>query len=427
MKSHIKATEGAGKDPDNTVEDDELKYLVEKEETIVANRLYFSWDPQAPTVITSFEKTSSLPTAIIRQTDTSPPASPHESSKEVEAPSLSEPDHYLLPSLDLMGLFEDQDLSAISDVDESLEPDLELEGIFNNEPIAQNNVLEDQDDVSLSQAMDQNGDTFPVETKQDDEDENTDLEEMDTAFDDLLTFVTAYSEESIFDDDIEPDWLELAGEVDEFDADIASKFEGVEVKGYVSHEGRALQVAMEIGCIFNLTEQEVLSIALILEQNGWSACKEAINRELSNGTTVAELQLAAEIKEMWLEHYEFYSGQTSNYRILSWGTALRLANSFTSYPDIEEVELLLVHLHYHWSTNMIQRRIFFTFNEYLIAHVSRVIDELDHATEWVIEQETSKCDDYLILPPSSTDIPTKHDYEFERSLRAMRSLNISLN
>lgn len=426
MKSHIKATEGAGKDPDNTVEDDELKYLVEKEKTIVANRLYFSWDPYAPSVNTSFEKTASLPTAIIRQPDMSPLASPHESSKEVEAPSLSEPDHYLLPPLDLMGLFEDQDLSAISDVDDSLLPDLDLDRIFNNELIAQNNVWEDQD-VSSSQAMDQNGgDTYPVESKQEDDDEHTDLEEIDIALDDLLTFVTAYSEESIFDDDLEPDWLELAGEVDEFDADIASKFEGVEVKGYVSHEDRASQVAMEIGCIFNLTEQEVRSIALILEQNGWSACKEAINRELGDGTTVTELQLAAEIKEMWLEHYEFYSGQESSYRILSWGTALRLANSFTSYPDIEEVEQLLVHLHYHWSTNMIQRRIFFTFNEYLIAHVSRVIDELDYATEWVIEQETSMCDDYLILPPSSTDIPDKHDYELERSLRAMRSLNISL-
>ncbi len=67
------------------------------------------------------------------------------------------------------------------------------------------------------------------------------------------------------------------------------------------------------------------------------------------------------------------------------------------------------------------------FNEYLIAHVSRLIDELDYATEWVMEQETSMCDDHLILPPSSTDIPDKHGYELERSLRAMCGLNISMN
>lgn len=45
-----------------------------------------------------------------------------------------------------------------------------------------------------------------------------------------------------------------------------------------------------------LDREEVALIAEIFMVNGWSACKTAILRELTEGTTVEELYLASQVK-----------------------------------------------------------------------------------------------------------------------------------
>lgn len=220
-------------------------------------------------------------------------------------------------------------------------------------------------------------------------------------------------------DEEEVDWLGLAGEADDFEDDLALHFTEVDTEGVISLEERALQVAMGLGSQHDLTAEEVEAVAGIFIENGWSACREAINRELNDGTTITEIKLAAAIKEIWVEHCEFYSGQQSNYRILSWPTALKFANSFRGYPEPVEVEILLIRLHQHWRTDNIQRRIFLTFNEYLIDYLTRIEDDFEYSQEWCVSQEQDFRDD-IFLPPSSSDLPHYHDYDFDRSLRIIR-------
>ncbi len=172
--------------------------------------------------------------------------------------------------------------------------------------------------------------------------------EPSTEEDDFLLLALEYSHDNdnSLGEEIDSDWLALAGEAEEFDIEATSSFNDVEVEGTIEDTDRALQAAMDVGGIFDLDKRQILVIAAIFEKNGWAACRVAVERELKQGTSIEELQLASELKELWLEHYEFYSGQTSNYRILSWPTALRLANSFRGYPDVEEVEQLLTHLYF---------------------------------------------------------------------------------
>jgi hypothetical protein len=342
------------------VEDDELKYLLDSEESIIGRRQYFSWDTILPSRGEPFEQTVSPSTAI--------------------SPKFNGP---LLGSL--------------------LGP-----------------VIERQQLLSPNQANDQNRDFHLDDSSQSEEKKDVDpLGQDDFLEDNLIVFAPDHFDDDLSEDDSEPDWLELAGEAGEFEADIASEFDAIEVEGAVGRANRALQVAMELGNTFNLSRQEVQAIAVIFDENGWSACKKAICRELDLGTTVAQLELAAAIKEIWLEHYEFYSGQATNYRIISWKTALKLANSFSGYPVPDEVAQLLVHLHHHWRTDNIQHRMSYSFNEYLIAYLDRVIEGFEYAPEWAIELEAPSYDDPF-LPPSSADIPAIPDYELERALRTIR-------
>ena len=347
--------------PDNFVEDDELDYLLKNEQAVVVGRDYFSWDP--PQIKKEVSATSSSYT---------------EDKGEV----------CQLPELDLFGLDEDVP-SAL------LEP--EKEG------------------------------TIPYN----DFDEIVDVKSDDGVDGESYSFAEGYypPQEAVdldpLDDIDEPNWLELAAEVEEFDPDITSDLLDVEIGGSVTREDRALQAAMDIGDCFALAEKEIRTIAWIFSENGWSACKVAVTRELESGTTIADLQLAAEIKGVWQEHYEFYSGQSSNYRILSWPTALKLVNGFDGYPEVEEIEQLLIGIHSHWKNSSSQRRIFKSFNECLIAYLNEAEGGLDFSIEWVLTQESMRTED-IFLPPSSTDIPLIHDYELERALRTIRLREFSL-
>ncbi|MCI5189480.1 MAG: hypothetical protein D3905_06720 [Candidatus Electrothrix sp. AS4_5] len=244
--------------------------------------------------------------------------------------------------------------------------------------------------------------------------------------DDLLLLALFDSNDNSLGEEIDSDWLTLAGEAEEFDAEAISSFHDVAIEGTIEDTDRALQAALEVGEIFDLDKRQVLIVASIFEKNGWGNCRVAIERELRQGASIEELQLASELKELWLEHYEFYSGQTSNYRILSWPTALRLANSFRGYPDVEEVEQLLTHLYCYWSRDRISRYISKTFNEYLIFYIAHVEHGEEFAFEWNIEYEMLHADIFF-MPPSTEDIPVLSDYELERALRNVRRNDTWMN
>jgi hypothetical protein len=202
------------------------------------------------------------------------------------------------------------------------------------------------------------------------------------------------------------DWALLLDAEDEFDPELTGLLDDTEVEigGQLTDEERALQMAAFLGEQCELDREEVELIAEIFTVNGWSACKTAILRELAEGTTVEELYLASQVKELWKEHYEFYSGQVSNYRVLTWPTALCIIRSFDGYPDPEEVEQMLVRLYDHWRYDDIQRRISKTFNEYILGKFCHGAEVSEFYGESIVDRYSSAVD-LELFPPSSEDIP----------------------
>ncbi len=202
------------------------------------------------------------------------------------------------------------------------------------------------------------------------------------------------------------DWTLLLEAEEEFDPDLSGLLDETEVEtgGRLTDEERALQMAAFLGERCELDREDVSLIAEIFAANGWSACKTAILRELAEGTTVEELYLAFQVKELWKEHYEFYSDQKSNYRVLSWPTALYIIRAFDGYPDLEEVEQMLVRLHDHWRNDGSERRISQTFNEYIIGKFRYDADFSEFYVESIVDGYSSAAD-LGLFPPSSEDIP----------------------
>jgi len=400
MKRISKITEKQKVASDDFVEDDELDYLLQGEESLLGARQYFSWDsPISPAPIPQ-KSTTDIPN--LNQELTVNNQSP---TKSVPRSGIDD----LLPDLDLRGLFDDQKPSPSSAKERSSLSELDLLGVFDDP-----NIFSSESDHLLASDFDENDDSEPLEHE--DSLEN----------DELLSFTPEYSDDNISEEDPEPNWLDLAGEVAEFDNDVSLAFEEVEVEGAVDRAERSLQAAMDVGNVFNLDESEIQIVAMIFENNGWGACRIAVIRELEQNTSVAELDLASGVKGIWLEHYEFYSAQESNYRILSWPTALKLVNSFSGYPSLEEIEQLLIYLHNHWREDKIQKLISRSFNEYLITYLNRVEDGFEYAPEWAIEQESPLVDNFF-KPPSTEDIPAINIYDLERAIRNVRRNSMWMN
>jgi len=219
----------------------------------------------------------------------------------------------------------------------------------------------------------------------------------------------------------EYDWIGLSANFDEYDERYESEYEDVEIDCPMGREQRATQEALELGRMFDIKACDIEIIAKIFASNGWSACKEALIRELENGATISEIESAANIKEIWNEHCEFYSGQKSNYRILTWPTALKFIRKFSECPSSAEAERFLIALYDHWYSNSssYQRKRFFSFNKYLVTCLHSWDDEFGWAA--ILTDENEIIDDYF-PPPNSADIPVFHQEYLEKSLKFIRSI-----
>ncbi|MFT5700920.1 MAG: hypothetical protein ACI8ZB_003805 [Desulforhopalus sp.] len=178
----------------------------------------------------------------------------------------------------------------------------------------------------------------------------------------------------------------------------------VDVGGKLTQEDRAWQVAMEVAGEYELDQVETESLAEIFISKGWSACRIAMERELSLGTSLEELRLAAEVKEVWEEYPEFYNEFETAYRIMSWPLALSILRSFEGYPAIEEIEQMLLRLFEHWRKDKISTLIFRTFLEYLYDKFGPTKDCSEFLCEWKVE-DAKFVEDSNFFPPRSQDIP----------------------
>jgi len=219
--------------------------------------------------------------------------------------------------------------------------------------------------------------------------------------------------------DDEYDWIGLSENFDEYDEHYESEHENVEIDCPMGREERATQEAIELGRMFDFEIRDIEIIAKIFVSNGWMACKEALIRELENGATISEIESAANIKEIWNEHCEFYSGQKSNYRILTWPTALKFIRKFSECPNSAEAEHFLISLYNHWYSSGYQRKIFSSFNKYLVTCLHSWDDEFGWTA--VLTDENDIRDEYF-PPPNSADIPIFHQEYLEKYLKFIRSI-----
>lgn len=352
-----------------------------------------------------------------------------------EAPVIKQEEEEGIGDLDLYGLFDGEELSSVFEDEKACRETEEQDEVADQEADEEDYAsLAEKDGIADSESDE--GDLVahevdaedPAEQEEDEEydDQEEDADAIDSAdgefeADDIDHLESLLSENDDGDDDPfwndgsvqsnseikeEPaiDWF--AGELDneEFDGDIEPDVEyKVDIASGVSREQRALQAAICTGVQFRLDSDAVRILAEIYLANGWSACRVSIERELDAGAEVEELELAAAIKELWLEHYEFYAGMSSNYKIMSWPTALAIVRSFDGYPSLEEVELLLEQLHDHWYSDSVARRIHRSFGQYVIAWFHGCDEHGVFAGEWNIRLATF-VDDQNTLPPSTEHV-----------------------
>lgn len=242
------------------------------------------------------------------------------------------------------------------------------------------------------------------------------IECQDNNLDDILH--TEVNEKDVVSHD-EYDLIGLSADLDEYDQCYEAEYEDVDISGQMSREERAMQEAIELSRKFDFESCDIKIISRIFVSNGWGACKEALIRELENCATIYEIESAANIKEIWKEHSEFYSGQKSNYRILSWPAALKFVRKFSECPSPEEAENFLIALYNHWYFSDYQRKIFPSFNKYFITCLHNLDDEFDLAA--ILTNEHIVTDEYF-FPPSAVDIPVFHQEYLGKTLKFIRSV-----
>jgi hypothetical protein len=199
-------------------------------------------------------------------------------------------------------------------------------------------------------------------------------------------------------------WQVYETDVDEYKEEIDSAAESeIDVDAGLTREERALQAAIETGRSFGFSKSDIFIIVEIYEMFGWSTCRVAIERELENETEIEELRLAADIKEVWHEHFEFYSSSPTQYHVLSWPAALAIIRSFNGYPSAEEVEICLEQLFDHWSHDNIARRIHTHFGSYILSKFSPEMDANTMEREWGISLAKHFEEEHF-TPPSTLDI-----------------------
>lgn len=185
----------------------------------------------------------------------------------------------------------------------------------------------------------------PINDFLDEEESVSDIEQIDD--DDVETLFPLSLDDDEKTEELE--WRDFE-DLEEFDETAQRKSqEEVQDGGKLSREQRALQVATEVLVQTDWDQSYLSSLQQTFIENGWSAARTAIEREISKGMLAEEFELARNIKKLWTyhDHYwmSFYrldphsSLQQSwpYHQFVSWPQALKIIRSFEAIPDFEEI------------------------------------------------------------------------------------------
>ena len=139
----------------------------------------------------------------------------------------------------------------------------------------------------------------------------------------------------------------------------------------VSREYRAKQKALDFIAKYEWGLKDLDIVFKVFMQSGWSATRVALERESERGLTPDGLMLALSLKNFWASEERFWisfarngSYQLSQY-IMSWPTALAIIKSFESYPQEEELHLLMDDYLDYWMNHKILHKVFPSFRLFL--------------------------------------------------------------
>jgi hypothetical protein len=145
----------------------------------------------------------------------------------------------------------------------------------------------------------------------------------------------------------------------------------------ISREVRARQVATEVLANSDWDREYLPLLQLIFEENGWSACRVAIEKAIADGLTPHALSLARKIRIFWTENEKYwisfnnirtnapFQDAYASYKHMSWQDAFRIINCFPSLPDIEEIYALIEEAYDTWYRSTRLRKSFKAFFKFL--------------------------------------------------------------
>ncbi|BBL73697.1 hypothetical protein [Methylomagnum ishizawai] len=207
----------------------------------------------------------------------------------------------------------------------------------------------------------------------------------------------------------------------DFDEYISSSdFLDVRSDSKLSKIERAHQIAIQVGLEYGWDEVGIQLLTKVFYRYWWSATQVSMRRELASGLVPIELDLAEQAREIWYQYPEFseeyrWPGEMiQKYRYLPWPSALALIRSFGGYPEIEEVEKLLIDIYEHWRDCMLFMDKFPSFRFYLDYRLGRSRDSLQEAP-WV-DFEFNDYLDYCGELHDGSDSGTLHERIIQEKL-----------
>jgi tetratricopeptide (TPR) repeat protein len=189
-------------------------------------------------------------------------------------------------------------------------------------------------------------------------------------------FIIPEIEDVITETEFSWDDLDEFDELDEQDT-IDTFAYHILTEGKLNRSERARQIATEIVKTYEWGKENLPLLQQVFMENGWSAARVSIEREINKGLLPEELQLALVIRQLWTDNQQYWisfihvtsnqDGQQTRaaYKNMSWPESLRIIRSFNNTPSEEEIQLFLEQIYDDWYCSQKLQRQYKAFIRYL--------------------------------------------------------------
>ncbi|MCD9506159.1 hypothetical protein [Photobacterium phosphoreum] len=160
---------------------------------------------------------------------------------------------------------------------------------------------------------------------------------------------------------------------------------------------RARQVAVEVIYSTNWSGKHLTFLTDIFFENGWGAVRVTMEKEIQIGTTIDELMLARDFKEIWknCDRYWITLSKLSptahvteaTYKNMSWAQALKIIRCYNWLPSIDELEVFVEEEFEYWYQHALMRRVYPVFMKYLCYYRAKNTPYMDFELKPYCQQQ----------------------------------------